>query len=97
MTGSRCSSSWCQKCSQFKDFLVFWTTRRPKRLSPTDPLITGHAVPTTRVHLGPTSAAKLFYDREGDLSLDGRVRTMMFGANYATGPLMAGLRSVLRP
>ncbi len=32
-----------------------------------------------------------FYGREGDLSLDGRGRTTMFGADYATGPLLVGL------
>ena len=32
-----------------------------------------------------------FHGREGDLALDGRVRTSMFGADYATGPLVAGL------
>ena len=32
-----------------------------------------------------------FNGREGDLSLDGRVRTTMFGADYAKGPLVMGL------
>ncbi len=32
-----------------------------------------------------------FSGREGELSLDGGVRTTMFGADYAKGPLMAGL------
>ena len=36
-------------------------------------------------------AQSQFYGREGDLALDGRVRTTMFGADYATGPLVAGL------
>ena len=29
--------------------------------------------------------------RDGELSLDGGVRTTMFGADYAKGPLMTGL------
>ena len=36
-------------------------------------------------------AQSQFYGREGELSLDGRVRTAMAGADYATGPLVAGL------
>ena len=32
-----------------------------------------------------------FNGRDGELSLDGGVRTTMFGADYAKGPLMAGL------
>ena len=32
-----------------------------------------------------------FRGRDGELSLDGGVRTTMFGADYAKGPLMAGL------
>ena len=32
-----------------------------------------------------------FGGRDGELSLDGGVRTTMFGADYAKGPLMAGL------
>ena len=36
-------------------------------------------------------AQSQFAGREGGLSLDGRVRTTMFGADYATGPLVAGL------
>ena len=32
-----------------------------------------------------------FSGRDGELSLDGGVRTTMFGADYAQGPLMAGL------
>ena len=32
-----------------------------------------------------------FAGREGPLSLDGRVRTTMFGADYAKGPLITGL------
>ena len=32
-----------------------------------------------------------FSGRDGELSLDGGVRTTMFGADYANGPLMAGL------
>ena len=32
-----------------------------------------------------------FSGRDGELSLDGGVRTTMFGANYSKGPLMAGL------
>ena len=32
-----------------------------------------------------------FSGRDGELSLDGGVRTTMFGADYARGPLMAGL------
>ena len=32
-----------------------------------------------------------FSGRDGELSLDGGVRTTMFGADYAKGPLMAGL------
>ena len=36
-------------------------------------------------------AQSQFYGREGDLSLDGRVRTTTLGADYQTGPLVAGL------
>ncbi len=36
-------------------------------------------------------ARSSFHGREGELSLDGRVRTTMFGADYAKGPLVAGL------
>ncbi len=36
-------------------------------------------------------AQSQFAGREGELSLGGRVRTTMFGADYATGPLVAGL------
>ena len=36
-------------------------------------------------------AQSQFYGREGELSLDGRVRTAMAGADYQTGPLVAGL------
>ena len=36
-------------------------------------------------------AQSQFAGRKGDLSLDGRVRTTMFGADYETGPLVAGL------
>ena len=32
-----------------------------------------------------------FSGRDGELSLDGGVRTTMFGADYAKGPLMTGL------
>ncbi len=32
-----------------------------------------------------------FSGRDGELSLDGGVRTTMFGADYAKGPLMGGL------
>ena len=36
-------------------------------------------------------AQSRFSGREGELSLGGDVRTTMFGADYATGPLVAGL------
>ena len=36
-------------------------------------------------------AQSRFAGREGQLSLDGRVRTTMFGADYAKGPLVTGL------
>ena len=36
-------------------------------------------------------AQSQFYGREGEISLDGRVRTAMAGADYQTGPLVAGL------
>ena len=36
-------------------------------------------------------AQSQFAGREGPLSLDGQVRTTMVGADYATGPLVAGL------
>ena len=36
-------------------------------------------------------AQSQFAGREGELSLDGRVRTAMFGADYAKGPLVTGL------
>ena len=36
-------------------------------------------------------AQSQFAGRDGDLSLDGRVRTTMFGADYAKGPLVTGL------
>ena len=36
-------------------------------------------------------AQSQFAGREGELSLGGRVSTTMFGADYATGPLVAGL------
>ena len=36
-------------------------------------------------------AQSQFYGREGDLALDGRVRTTMLGADYQTGPVVAGL------
>ena len=36
-------------------------------------------------------AQSQFAGREGELSLDGRVRTAMVGADYAAGPLVAGL------
>ena len=36
-------------------------------------------------------AQSRFAGRDGDLSLDGRVRTTMFGADYAKGPLVTGL------
>ena len=36
-------------------------------------------------------AQSQFAGREGDLSLDGRVRTTMFGADYARGSLLTGL------
>ena len=36
-------------------------------------------------------AQSQFSGRDGDLSLGGGVRTTMFGADYATGPLVAGL------
>ena len=36
-------------------------------------------------------AQSQFAGREGELSLDGRVRTTMLGADYAKGPLVAGL------
>ena len=36
-------------------------------------------------------ARSQFYGREGEISLDGRVRTAMAGADYQTGPLVAGL------
>ena len=36
-------------------------------------------------------AQSQFAGREGQLSLDGRVRTAMFGADYAKGPLVTGL------
>ena len=36
-------------------------------------------------------AQSQFAGREGELSLDGRVRTTMFGADYAKGPLITGL------
>ena len=36
-------------------------------------------------------AQSQFAGREGELSLDGRVRTTMFGADYAKGPLVTGL------
>ena len=36
-------------------------------------------------------AQSRFAGREGELSLDGRVRTTMFGADYAKGPLVTGL------
>ena len=36
-------------------------------------------------------AGSQFYGREGEISLDGRVRTAMAGADYRTGPLVAGL------
>ena len=37
-------------------------------------------------------AQSSFFGREGALGLGGDVRTTMFGADYAKGPLMAGLR-----
>ena len=36
-------------------------------------------------------AQSSFYGREGTLALDGAVRTTMFGADYAKGPLVMGL------
>ena len=36
-------------------------------------------------------AQSRFAGRDGKLSLDGRVRTTMFGADYAKGPLITGL------
>ena len=36
-------------------------------------------------------AQSQFAGREGELSFDGRVRTAMFGADYAKGPLVTGL------
>ena len=36
-------------------------------------------------------AQSRFAGRDGKLSLDGRVRTTMFGADYAKGPLVTGL------
>ena len=36
-------------------------------------------------------AQSQFAGRDGEISLGGRVRTTMFGADYATGPLVAGL------
>ena len=36
-------------------------------------------------------AQSQFYGQEGDLSLDGQVRTAMLGADYARGPLVIGL------
>ena len=36
-------------------------------------------------------AQSQFAGREGDLSLDGRIRTTLFGTDYARGPLLTGL------
>ena len=63
-----------------------------------DNLITGSAFALNRetgsggiLSFWSRGAQSSFFGREGDLSLDGRVRTSMFGADYATGPLVAGL------
>ena len=42
-------------------------------------------------------AQSSYYGREGALSLDGDVRTTMFGADYATGPLVMGLSGPRHP
>ena len=61
-------------------------------------MLTGSAVALTReTRRGGTlsfwsrGAQSQFTGREGALALDGRVRTTMAGAEYATGPLVAGL------
>ena len=63
-----------------------------------DSLITGSAFSLNRetgsggiLSFWSRGAQSSFFGREGDLSLDGRVRTTMFGADYATGPLVTGL------
>ena len=63
-----------------------------------DTMLTGSAVALTReTRRGGTlsfwsrGAQSQFTGREGALALDGRVRTTMAGADYATGPLVAGL------
>ena len=63
-----------------------------------DSLLTGSAFAFNRetgsggiLSFWSRGAQSSFYGREGDLSLDGRVRTTMFGADYARGPLVAGL------
>ena len=63
-----------------------------------DSLLTGSAFALNRetgsggiLSFWSRGAQSQFYGREGDLSLDGRVRTTMFGADYARGPLVAGL------
>ena len=63
-----------------------------------DTMLTGSAVALTReTRRGGTlsfwsrGAQSQFTGRKGALVLDGRVRTTMAGADYATGPLVAGL------
>ena len=63
-----------------------------------DSLLTGSAFAFNRetgsggmLSFWSRGAQSSFHGREGDLSLDGRVRTTMFGADYARGPLLAGL------
>ena len=61
-------------------------------------LLTGSSFALTRetrqggvLSLWSRGAQSQFAGREGPLSLDGQVRTTMVGADYATGPLVAGL------
>ena len=63
-----------------------------------DSLLTGSAFALNRetgsggiLSFWSRGAQSSFHGREGDLSLDGRVRTTMFGFDYARGPLVAGL------
>ena len=63
-----------------------------------DGLLTGSAFSMSRetrqggiLSFWSRGAQSSFYGREGDLALDGAVRTTMFGADYARGPLIVGL------
>ena len=68
----------------------------PMGLAPGD-MLTGSAFALNRETRGgilsfsSRGTQSHFAGRDGDLSLDGRVRTTMLGADYARGPLVAGL------